>query len=219
MKQKGLGQEGLKILACVTMLIDHIGVVLLPWNVLRVIGRLAFPIYCFLLAEGIHHTHDSKKYGLRLLFGVLLAEIPFDLLFFGHLTWAHSSVMVTLFLGFLYGMSSRQVRQLGHKILLVLPFMILADLLSADYGGWGVAMMAMFMLTREHPKKHLIQIVALILLCWMIGGISIQLFAVVALIPIFCYSGRKCASIRWVQWAFYMFYPVHLVVLLWIGMF
>ena len=214
MKKMKLSQEGLKLIACVTMLIDHIGAVFVPGNALRVIGRLAFPIYCFLLAEGIHHTRDPKKYGLRLLVGVLLAELPFDLLFFGRLNWVRCSVMVTLLLGFLYGMAVRRVEKLEHKIVLVLPFMLAADWLGTDYRGWGVAMIALFLLTREMPQRRLVQAVGLALLCWLMGGASIQMFAVAALVPIFCYGGEKATSSRWVQQGFYLFYPVHLTVLL-----
>lgn len=86
MPKRGLSQETLKIIACVTMLLDHIGATFCPGIGLRIVGRIAFPIYCFLLAEGVHYTHSPKKYGLRLLIGALLSEIPFDLLFFGELT-------------------------------------------------------------------------------------------------------------------------------------
>ena len=85
--KKCLSQEWLKIIACVIMLIDHIGAVLLPQYIwLRYIGRIAFPIYCFLLAEGVHYTKNPQKYGLRLAAGALLSEIPFDLALFGGVT-------------------------------------------------------------------------------------------------------------------------------------
>ena len=107
MNKKIFSQEGLKILACVTMLLDHIGAVFMPsyanyslYYALRIVGRLAFPIYCFLLAEGVAHTKNPVKYGLRLLLGVFLAEVPFDLAFSGGIDWGSQSVMVTLILGF-----------------------------------------------------------------------------------------------------------------------
>ena len=118
MQKKGLSQEGLKLIACITMLLDHIGaVVVMAWfenssgankgllldlyEMLRVIGRLAFPIYCFLLVEGSVHTCDPKRYGLRLLIAAVLSEIPYDLAIYGGISWQNQSVMVTLLLGFL----------------------------------------------------------------------------------------------------------------------
>ena len=221
-----LSQEWLKVIACVTMLLDHIGAVFvpgIPGFILRGIGRIAFPIYCFLLAEGVHYTHSPRKYAFRLLIGLLLSEIPFDLLFFGRLSWAYSSVMVTLLLGFFYGMAVKRIQSPGVRVLIVVPFMVAADMLGSDYGGWGVALIAMFILTRDIPRKHVVQTVGLAVICCLIGGAAIrigsflmpvELLGVVALIPIFCYSGEKATSSRWIQRGFYLFYPVHLTVLL-----
>src|SRR5699024_500130 len=95
MKEKGLSQEGLKLLACLTMLLDHIGATLVPGWTLRIIGRLAFPIFCFLLAEGAHYTKNPAKYAFRLAIGAILSEIPFDFALFGGWTWYYQSVMLT----------------------------------------------------------------------------------------------------------------------------
>lgn len=224
--QKWLSQEWLKVIACVTMLLDHIGAAFVPGisgNILRGIGRIAFPVYCFLLAEGVHYTRSPRKYALRLLTGLLLSEIPFDLLFFGRLSWAYSSVMVTLLLGFFYGVAVKRIQNPGVRILLVVPFVAAAELLGSDYGGWGVALIAMFILTREIPRKNVVQTVGLAAICCLIGGATIsiggllmpvELLGVVAMIPILCYSGEKATSSRWIQRGFYLFYPVHLTVLL-----
>lgn len=218
--RKGISQEGLKAIACVTMLIDHIGATLVPLMGLRVIGRLSFPIYCFLLAEGIAHTKNPKKYALRLGIGALLAEIPFDLLFFGKLTLAHQSVMITLLLGFLMAMWARK---LGNIMLPFAACFLAAEFLGTDYGGIGVALVGLFVITRELPNKHLIQVIGMIAMMLMLNSVSIpvgslqvpiQLFAVPAMIPICCYSGRKATANVWLQRAFYLFYPVHLAVLL-----
>ena len=88
----GISQEGLKLLACLTMLIDHIGALFFPqFQWMRIIGRLSFPLYCFLLSEGIHYTRNPMKYGLRLLLVAVLTELPYDLLFRGEFTWAKTA--------------------------------------------------------------------------------------------------------------------------------
>lgn len=249
MKKIGISQEILKMIACVTMLLDHIGAALIYdmyvdagmvngvdmlgaaapdraqaryriYLLLRIIGRLAFPIYCFLLAEGIAHTRNPKKYGLRLMLGALLAEIPFDLLFFGELTFAHQSVMVTLLLGFLMAMWAKKCGNI------LLPFAVCffaAELLGTDYGGIGVALIGLFVVSDQRPNKLLIQLVGMIVLMLLMGSVEvsvgivnvpIQMFAVLSMIPIYFYSGRKITSSTWVQVVFYLFYPVHLFLLL-----
>ena len=75
-----LNRAQLKLLAALCMVIDHIGVVFLPdITVLRCIGRLAMPIFCFFVAEGYYHTKDRRKYLLRMGVFALIAELPFDL--------------------------------------------------------------------------------------------------------------------------------------------
>lgn len=220
MGQKRLSQEGLKIIACITMLLDHIGATLVPWIGLRIIGRLAFPIYCFLLAEGIVYTRDPKRYAIRLGIGALLAEIPFDLLFYGRFTFAHQSVMVTLLLGFLMAMWAKKR---GRFWLPLAVCFLVAEFLQTDYGGTGIALVALFTFSAGHPRKHLIRVAGMAVLMLLMGSVEvtvgivdvpIQMFALLALIPIYFYSGEKTTHSIWVQRMFYLFYPVHLAVLL-----
>lgn len=220
MERKGISQEALKIIACVTMLIDHVGATMYPANMtLRIIGRIAFPIYCFLMAEGAHYTKNPAKYALRLAIGVLLAEIPFDLSLRGRFTWDYQSVMVTLLIGFvaveLIQKSSNELQKLGIAAVSCFG----AELLCTDYGGWGVLLVIMFSQTRG---KFWVQAVMLFAISAamnsariMVFGqrVEIELFAVAAMIPIGLYSGKKATSSKVIQWGFYLFYPVHLTVL------
>ena len=214
-----LSQEALKLLACGLMLLDHIGAVLLPSLGLRLIGRLAFPIFCFLLSEGASHTRNPRRYGLRLLIAMVLSELPFDLLFYGRPSWAHQNVMVTLLLAFLAIQAVDRCKGLW-KLTAMVPFVLLAELLRADYGGVGVCMVLLFHLTRQRPKKLMLQLAGLLALNAMLPsakfyGIPIQLFAAAALVPIGLYSGQKATRSPAIQWGFYLFYPLHLT-LLWL---
>lgn len=213
-----ISQEELKLIACVTMLIDHIGAVFFPpviW--LRLIGRISFPIYCFLLAEGVHHTRSPLKYGLRLLLVALIAELPYDLLFYGRFIWSHNSVMVTLLLGFGAGITMKQSPGL-LKLIEPIPFLLLGRYLGGSYGMYGVAMVVLFLLTREVPYRPAVQFLLIVLLSLRMAGfpgsIGIQFYAVFAMIPIFLYSGEKRCRNKWLQWSFTLFYPAHLLLLL-----
>lgn len=241
MKNRGLPQEGLKLLACVTMLMDHIGAVLVAgliragtsewesglllniYDTLRVVGRLAFPIFCFLLTEGSVHTRNPGRYGIRLLGAALVSEIPFDLALYGGFSWRHQNVMLTLLLGFLALEVMKRYPNLLQMILAAVPFAVLAEFFRADYGAEGVMLITLFALTREIAHKRMIQFLGMwfifspmhgMMLNWL-GGISvtIQELAVLALIPIHFYSGQKVSRSKALQWAFYLFYPAHLVVL------
>ena len=214
MNQKyGLTQEGLKMLACVTMLIDHVGLIFFPGEIgWRLVGRLAFPIYCFLMAEGMARTKNVKKYGIRLAIGAVLAEIPFDLLFFGRLTWEHQSVMVTLLVG--YGMILLMERFPRLKIFVLFCCAMAADLLATDYGSLGVLMIGMFVLTRTIQHRAGIQTLLLAGLTWFWNGYWVQMCAVGAMAPIALYNGKKSNHSKAIQWIFYLFYPVHLTILL-----
>lgn len=223
MTKRPLSQEGLKFLACAIMLLDHIGATLIPWGTLRIIGRLAFPIFCFLLAEGAHYTRNPRNYLLRLGIGAILSELPFDLALFGSWSWQHQSVMITLLLGAMALLAMKRMTQPLLKILVLLLFACLADFMNTDYGGAGVLMIALFGLTRERKYGWLVQLLGMYLICrWIIPGgavwfigryVFIEIFAILALIPIWLYSGKKSTSSRAVQWAFYLFYPVHLWIL------
>ena len=100
----GINSFQLKWIAVITMIIDHTGAVLFPDDmVFRYIGRIAFPIFCFLLVEGFFHTRDVRKYMLRLGLFALISEIPYDLAFRDTvLEFEHQNVFFALLLGVFY---------------------------------------------------------------------------------------------------------------------
>lgn len=223
-KRGGLSQEGLKTIACITMLIDHIGAVFTPgyytYYILRILGRTAFPIYCFLLAEGAYYTRNPGKYALRLGLGMLLSELPFDYALFGGWTWAHQNVMLTLLLGLGALEAGKRLPAWGRLLVLV-PFALAAEWLKADYGAWGVVMISAFSMARQLPHAKCTMAGLLVAITLMMDsahvpflwGMPIELFALLAMIPIACYSGKKASPAKPVQVGFYFFYPVHLAVI------
>lgn len=213
MIKRPLSQEVLKLIACVAMLIDHVGACLLPqYPLMRIIGRIAFPIYCFLLAEGVFHTKRPLAYILRLLLLTVLSELPFDLAVSGGISFRHQNVMVTLLLGVCMGLSMKK-SPLWLKPILILPFALLAEFLQTDYGAMGTVIIALFLLTRQMPQSLLLQTVGLFVIQLCFSVVNIQHYALAAMIPIGLYSGRKITHSRIAQWSFYLFYPVHLLIL------
>ena len=238
MKNRGLSQEGLKIIACVTMLIDHIAATLViptdaamlsgdttaAWVhvIMRCIGRVSFPIFCFLLAEGTQHTRNPKKYALRLMLGAVMSEIPYDLAFFGKITWDHQNVMLTLLLGF--GALEAMKRTRGvWKLLWVIPFYFAAEWLRTDYAGEGILLIAMFSLVKGIQQEKWVRLAGMVLLLWDNTGmfqwnlgvpIYYNRIRLLSAFPIFWYDGSKRTYSKVVQWAFYLFYPAHITLLL-----
>lgn len=205
----GLNGFTLKWIAMATMLIDHVGAVLIPQLVeLRIIGRLAFPIYCFLLVEGAVHTSNWKKYLGRLLAFAVISEVPFDLALRGRLVDVTAqNVFFTLSFGLLAVILFQQLKNRtlawGAALLLVLG----AEFLQTDYGGGGVIMILVFYLFRE---QVLIKAAALIMEI-TVGFGGLENYAVFALAPILCYNGKKGPD--GLKYLFYVFYPAHLLVL------
>lgn len=242
--KKGISQEGLKLVACITMLIDHIGYeIIYPiyssvavlnepqeryqlYLLFRCIGRISFPIFAFLLVEGIHHTRNRKNYALRLAAGAILAEIPYNLMVSGKAFWIQQSVMATLLLGFLAVMAMERCSAIAWKPVAALPFVLLAEVFSVDYGWAGVVLIALFELSRETYSPNLMRLGGMVVLfhymssyVFRIGGVEIpmQVLGVLSLLFISNYDGRKLTRSKAVQWGFYLFYPIHMLILWAIG--
>ena len=221
--EKGLSQEGLKILACVTMLVDHAALLFggSPW--LRAIGRLAFPIYCFLLTEGIRHTRDVRRYLSRLLFAAIVSEPIYDLVLYPCVgIWQHQNVLWTLALGCAMLWCMTMIHKPVAKLAVMLLFALAAQLVRASYGSSGIYMIALFALCWEVPEGKWALAAGLLVINWLMGSftvsvfgldVPVQLFAELALVPIFLYSGEKRTRLKAVSWGFYLFYPAHLLLL------
>ena len=216
----------LKLIAVCTMFIDHMGDTLFPgvmW--LRCIGRVAFPIFCFLIAEGCVHTHDRKKYALRLFVFAVLSEIPFNLMT-GRAVWNpyDQNVLWTLLAGaaVCWLMDGALKRRTAPAFVLTGAAMVAAfwllEVFCTDYGGWGMLLVAMFYGVRRAPygqaAKMAAQAVGLAFFCiGVMGGVSIELWALTALVPIWLYNGQRGFSHKAVQYGFYAFYPLHILIL------
>lgn len=209
-RQRTFGINGftLKCIAMVCMLIDHTGAVLFPqYRILRMVGRLAFPIYCFLLVEGAMHTRNIRRYELRLLLFACISEIPFDLALFGRIRWDHQNVFFTLFLGVVTIDFAKQYKNKIMILLITVVAIMTAKFLHTDYSGSGIVFIVCYYLLYERKiLRHLIFAVENLLLY----GIGIQSYASLAAFPMMLYNGQKGPSLKYF---FYVFYPLHLLIL------
>jgi hypothetical protein len=225
---------GLKLIAVITMLIDHIGAGLLenmnPMTeniqladaILRSIGRMAFPIYCYMLVEGFLHTRSVKKYGLRLLLIAIVSEVPFDYLFFGEwFTFRHNNVLWELLLGLivLYCFSLGDKLNIDVRLIFLIRVAIMftgmgiAKYTHLDYGAAGIgAISVMYYLRGEDTKKRLVAFGMGILMLFLMSSM-LEAFAFVMLIPMYFYKGRRGADSVALRRFFYWFYPAHIFIL------
>lgn len=224
---RGLSGSALKIIAIAAMLIDHIGAVVLArqllageggaglyqiYWVLRTVGRIAFPIFCFLLVEGFEHTRNRKRYALRLLVFALISEVPFDLALSSTVFDAsHQNVFFTLFIGLLTMQGFHIVEQKAGWS----PFVCALCLSAMMFGGMGVA----YLLHTDYDAKGIMCIIALYVFRKIPGAQILagciafgwwELAALVAFIPIAFYNGKRGWNLKY---GFYLFYPAHLLIL------
>lgn len=206
----------LKLIALTTMIIDHYGAIFQPGNLtFRLIGRLAFPIYCFLLVEGFFHTKDVRKYSLRLLLFALISEFPFDYAFFGGVYWGHQNIFFTLFIGLIAMILLEKSKDGSYitKLLIGLGAAFIATILSTDYAYIGIIYILAFYYTHGITSLKRLSIVAAIMfLTNMIGSSGLQQYSLIALIPLMMYNNKQGLKNKILQISFYAAYPLHLLI-------
>lgn len=204
-----LNSFSLKMIAIITMLVDHIGAVLFPGEmVFRYIGRIAFPIFIFLMVEGFYHTRDVRKYEIRMAIFALISEIPFDLAFSGTLFYmGYQNVFFTLVIGLVMMDLMKRWEGASWKTLGVfVACLLLAELLHTDYSAAGVLLIFVFYRFREKTVTKIILTAIIAFACFG----AVEGFCLFAFLPILLYNGKRGPSLKY---AFYAFYPVHLVIL------
>lgn len=223
-KGNGVSADLLKWIAIITMFIDHIGaavvektnIYLLPYGkvldfTLRFIGRLAFPIFCFLLIEGFYHTRSRKKYLCNLLIFALISELPFEISFLGEIVFGFRNVYWTLAIGMIMMLLFEKIKESAlEKInlwffLTIAACAILAEIVHTDYGAIGIILIYILYKLRDDRKQQCI--------CGAIAT-AYEITAPIAFLLIYKYNGVR--KQKHLKYFFYAFYPLHLLFLYWV---
>ncbi len=212
----------LKLIALTTMIIDHYGAIFQNGvTAFRIIGRLAFPIYCFLLVEGYFHTADVKKYAKRLFVFALISEIPFDLAFYNNVGFVHQNIFFTLFIGLAviyildnkiaaYNISNTAAAIASFTV--IIASFIAAIALSVDYNAIGIVYILTFYFTRDYDRPKKFITIGLIIFFVNLSSYWVQQFSLLALIPIYFYNQELGPKNKILQLSFYAVYPLHLII-------
>lgn len=232
---KFINADFLKLLAMFFMTLDHLWATIIPGNQwMTYVGRLAFPIFAFQISEGFIHTSNFKKYAQRLFIFALISEIPFNLFYSSSIFYPfHQNVLFTLLLGLLTVKAlDRFSKEISLKngvfaLLALVFFPLIGTFGFTDYGAMGVLTVVAFYLFRDFPFAWVLQLISMILLnivfftgmyipLEILGrsfDFEVQGFAVLALIPIWLYNGRKGSSSPIFKYSMYIFYPAHVLIL------
>ena len=231
----GVSGNPLKLAAIIFMILDHTWVAVIDGNSwMNYLGRLAFPIFAFLISEGFIHTSNFKKYLLRLLAFAVISEIPFNIFCSSSVLFPqYQNVLFTFVLSVIalkildFAKKEPTLLKIAGAGVGVAVIVFLADVLKLDYGGAGILIVVAFYLFRGFPFAFLAQLAAMVLVFvflypgrevpfkigeWFVH-FPVQTFAIFSLVPIWLYNGKKGRGGKLVQYAGYAFYPLHIFVL------
>lgn len=236
-KKWGLDSCALHIIAMFFMLCDHAwATIFIKYEILTCIGRIAFPIFAFMIVEGFHYTHDLKKYMTRMLFWAIVTEIPFNYLVAGNYKYLfHQNVLWTFLIALGLMALVEKVKAKGNRILTIAFSILIAfvgyfigNITFVDYYGVGILTVLVFYFFRGNDwKMRLCQFACM---CYLHGSLLAtryyvitifghefdfyqQALALLAFIPIWLYNGEQGYHAKWFKVFNYLFYPAHMVVL------
>ncbi len=211
----------LKIIGVMTMLIDHIGDAILgKFSFFNLIGRIAFPIFAFQSVQGYIHTKNFKKHMMKLLIFACISQIPFALFLSTFTTEFALNIFFTFFLGlfslFMYDKCKNKV--IGFLFVIITS--IIGELIHVDYGAFGILLIFIFYLFKD---KKLQMAISTIILCFSkyipniieapslyLHYLSCGLFTSLSFIFILFYNKKQGPKAKYF---FYIFYPLHLLIL------
>ncbi|WP_086757296.1 TraX family protein [Nostoc sp. 106C] len=203
-----LSAFNIKILAAVFMLMDHVCYVLMPdLLILHYFGRLSFPLFAWLLTEGEKHTRNAYRYGIRLLITAIISQPIFSIVFLD----LSLNILFTLLIGLVMLRLAKRCPQLWQQLIIAGVCAAVAEVLSCDYGAYGIGVIFLMSLTNKlKPKIWSLYwcIFHLVLLTLSVRSI-VQSLAIFAGLIVFQFNGQQGPRARW----FYLFYPVHLLII------
>ena len=220
-KNFGLSNNSLKIIAMVSMFIDHVGFILFPqYQIFRIIGRIAFPIFAYMIAEGCFYTRNRKKY-LMLIAGLgivcqLVSTIATGSLYQNILiTFSLAIAVIFAIDNFLKNKKTPSFLLMAFTVAGVIFISYVAPVIfeshgfKVDYGIWGVLLPVFVYFSPTKTLKIFFTTLILAIRIFLVG--KLQLFALLAIPFLVLYNGKR-GKLK-MKYVFYIFYPAHLAIL------
>lgn len=218
----------IKIIAAASMLIDHMGLLLFPQHgIMRILGRLAFPLYAFCIAEGFYYTRDKKRYFLQIFILGIVCQAAYFIadgsMYLGVLIAFSMSILLMWALDGVKKAHAAKDGTMKAAAIFVLSLAAVAALchfMTVDYGFVGILLPVLAFASGKKWVRLGLFSLGLVVLCAVIyssGRLDVQWWALVALPLLALYNGKP-GKYR-MKYFFYVFYPAHLAVLYLIAMF
>lgn len=226
--KKGLTGNALKLIALIVMTVDHIGVQLFPEiKLLRIIGRLALPIFAYMIAEGCKYTKNRRRYLGLIALEALICQLVY-LIAMGSL---YMCILVTFSLSILliyigdFAVKKKSTSGYIALVTAIIAVFAICELLpkalpntdfQIDYGFFGVLMPVVLYFSRDDKLSKLSSITAMcVLLGLRFGGV--MYFNLLAIPLLTLYNGER--GKHKMKYLFYIYYPLHLVIIYAISLF
>lgn len=204
----------LKLIGLLSMIIDHIGLAFFyKSNIFRIIGRISFPIYAFLIASGCKKTKNIYKYFFRLISLAIISEIPYDLMVYGKLSILSQNSVFTLSLGCLCIIIFKDIKDLSNKIIMIVAVLSLGNLMSIDYGSYGIFMILILYIFNDNKNYLVLSFLLINLLISIQATNKIEYFSYFSIIPIIMYDENKKIYNKTIKNMLYILYPFHMLII------
>jgi hypothetical protein len=224
-----INKNQLKYIALISMILDHIGLFFIPVSsgffgiLLRVFGRLAAPIFCYSLAEGFGYTSSKKKYGIRLSLFAIISQFAYSFAHFNKIFTFEFNVIVTFFISFMMLLAYEKINNKILKWLCVILIITLS--LPCDWAIIGPLFVLTFYLNKKSKKEMTIWYSILVSIMIILNSFFLlnngyhwygelwQLGLFMFIPVLYMYDGKKIKLNIFNKWIFYVFYPLHFIII------
>ena len=222
--ERGLNSAWLKIIALITMTIDHIGMILFPEQLIyRYIGRIAFPIFAYLIAESYQYTRDKKKFFLKMLCMAVITQLPYIMFEKSLYLNIFCTFVISILAMMLMDLIDKKTSEVSVKIAVIAVIYFIGNLIensltfkimgiTIDYGVLGALVPVLVYVGRGKIEKIIYFFLGLLAVA-LAGHTHVQIYSLISVVLMMLYNGKRGYNGVWFKQLFWVYYPLHLGIL------